>query len=65
MSKKRKPTALPPKPLPIVIVPNKTYMDNTGDIIPSDVILVADPMLYGNMQTVLAALRLEKEVTDR
>ena len=55
MSKKRKPMKFPPKPLPIVVVPNKTYLDATGDVTPTDVILVADPILYQRMQGVLAA----------
>lgn len=64
MSKDRKPLKLPPKPLPIIVVPDKTYIDNTGDVKPTDVILVADPLLYGNMQTILAAMRLEQGGTD-
>lgn len=40
---------------PIVVVPDKTYMDDTGNIIPTDVILIADPVMYEKMFKVLMA----------
>lgn len=40
---------------PIVVVPNKSYLDDTGNVIPTDVILVSDPMMYLRMQKVLEA----------
>ena len=45
----------PQKPLPIVVVPDKSYLDDTGNVIPIDVICVADPTMYMRMQAVLAA----------
>ena len=55
MSNKRKPLTIPPKPLPIVVVPDKTYIGGTGDILPTDVILVADTYMYQKMMEVLNA----------
>lgn len=58
MSKKLirgKSTEKPQKPLPIVIVPDKSYLDDTGNVIPIDVICVADPIMYSRMRAVLAA----------
>lgn len=46
---KEKPRRLPP----IVVVPDKTYTDDTGDLIPTDIILVADLTMYQRMQTLL------------
>lgn len=44
----------PPKKLPpIVVVPDKSYIDDTGNVIPMDVILISDPTMYGRMQKVL------------
>ena len=40
---------------PIVIVPDKSYIDDTGKVIPTDVILVSDPTMYKRMSGVLAA----------
>ena len=53
MSKKSKPTKFPPKSPPIIFVPDKTYIDATGDVIPTDVILVSDPVVYQQMKTLL------------
>ena len=39
----------------IVVVPDKTYIDDTGVVIPGDVILIVDPTMYGRMKKVLAA----------
>ena len=43
----------PQKPLPIVVVPDKSYLDDTGNVIPIDVICVADPTMYQRMLKVL------------
>jgi hypothetical protein len=43
------------RPSPIVVVPDKTYIGATGDIIPTDVILIADPVMYQRMIKVLEA----------
>jgi len=51
MATEHKPCRQPP----IVIVPDKTYIDDTGDIIPTDVILISDPTMYLRMQKVLEA----------
>ena len=45
----QKPRRLPP----IVVVPDKSYIDDTGNVIPTDVILVTDPILYTKMNRVL------------
>lgn len=58
MSKKRKQEKSIEKPRrlpPIVVVPDKTYIDDTGDVIPTDVILVSDLVFYGRMQALLEA----------
>ena len=39
---------------PIVVVPDKSYIDDTGNVIPTDVTLVSDPTMYLKMQQVLA-----------
>ena len=44
-----------PKAPPIVFVPDKSYIGDTGDIIPTDVILIADPIMYERMKAVLGA----------
>ena len=54
-----KPRRLPP----IVVVPDKSYIDDTGNVIPTDVILIADPTMYERMQAVLEAW--EEEVAKR
>ena len=38
---------------PIVVVPDKSYIGATGDIIPTDVILIADPIMYQKMRNIL------------
>ena len=40
---------------PIVVVPDKSYIDDTGSVIPTDVILIADLEMYERMQAVLEA----------
>ena len=47
----QKPRRLPP----IVVVPDKTYIDDTGSVIPTDVILIADLEMYERMQALLEA----------
>ena len=44
-----KPRRLPP----IVVVPDKSYIDDAGEVIPTDVILISDPTMYHRMQKVL------------
>ncbi len=44
-----------PKLPPIVVVPDKSYLDAKGDVIPTDVILIADLEIYRQMNTALAA----------
>lgn len=41
--------------LPIVIVPDKTYLDNTGHVIPTDLIVITGQKLFDKMQDVLKA----------
>ena len=43
------------KPLPIVVVPDKSYIDDTGNVIPMDVILITDLEMYRRMNAVLGA----------
>lgn len=38
---------------PIVFVPDKSYINDAGGIIPTDVILVSDPIMYKRMSKVL------------
>ncbi len=53
-----KPRRLPP----IVIVPDKSYIDDTGNVIPTDVILIADTSVYSD---IVAILKFgEKELPD-
>ena len=40
---------------PIVVVPDKTYIDDTGSVIPTDVILISDLEMYERMQAILEA----------
>ena len=40
---------------PIVVVPDKSYIDDTGNVIPTDVILITDPGMYLRMAKVLEA----------
>jgi len=44
-----------PKLLPIVIVPDKSYIDDTGNVIPMDVILISDLEMYRRMNAVVGA----------
>lgn len=44
-----KPHRLPP----IVIVPDKTYIDDTGNVIPTDVILISDLSMYLDMKAII------------
>lgn len=52
--KSRKTTT--PKPPPIVIVPDKTYIDDTGNLIPTDIILISDPTVYSKIRMSLAEM---------
>ena len=36
-----------------MFVPDKSYIGEDGNIIPTDVILVADPIMYGRMKKIL------------
>lgn len=40
---------------PIVVAPDKSYIDDTGNLIPTDVILISDPTMYERMTKVLMA----------
>jgi hypothetical protein len=53
MSKRRKLQKSVEKPLPIIVVPDKSYIDDTGNVIPTDVILISDPTMYEKMKAVL------------
>lgn len=44
-----------PKLPPIVIVPDKTYIDDTGSLIDTDVILISDLEMYRRMNAILGA----------
>jgi hypothetical protein len=44
-----------PKLPMIVVVPDKSYIDDTGAVIPGDVILIADLEMYRRMNKVLVA----------
>ena len=44
-----------PKLLPIVIVPDKSYIDDTGALIGTDIILISDLEMYRRMNAVLGA----------
>ncbi|HDY87840.1 MAG TPA: hypothetical protein ENH82_06950 [bacterium] len=48
------------KPSPIVVVPDKSYIGDDGNVIPTDVILIADPEMYSKMQAVLSVWAKEK-----
>ncbi len=50
-----KPTPKPRRLPPIVVVPDKSYLDDTGNVIPIDVICVVDPTIYQRMLKVLEA----------
>ena len=51
---------------PIVVVPDKTYIDDTGNVIPTDVILISDPIMYERMQALVVAgeQELAKKIAD-
>ncbi len=53
MSKKPKLKKSIQKAPPIVFVPDKSYINDAGDVIPTDVILVSDPVMYERMSMVL------------
>ena len=36
-----------------MVVPDKSYIDDAGNVIPTDVILVSDPTMYERMAKVL------------
>lgn len=44
-----------PKLPPIVVVPDKTYIDDTGSLVDTDVILISDLLMYQKMNAVLGA----------
>lgn len=43
------------RPPPIVVVPDKSYIDDIGNVIPMDVILISDLKMYERMSKVLKA----------
>ena len=51
----RKSSRKMPKLLPIVVVPDKSYIDDTGHLIDTDVILVSDLEMYRKMNAILGA----------
>ena len=53
--KQGKSTQKMPKLLPIVIVPDKSYIDDTNSLILTDVILVSDLEMYRRLNAVLGA----------
>ena len=55
MSKKRTQKKSIQKLPPIVIVPDKSYIDATGNVIPMDVILISDLVMYQKMNAILGA----------
>lgn len=40
---------------PIIIVPDKSYIDDAGNVIPTDVMLITDLTMYEKMTKVLMA----------
>lgn len=52
---------LPLKAPPIVIVPDKSYIGDDGNIIPTDVIMVSDPQAYIVMYNNLASWSMRTE----
>ncbi len=50
----QKSTDIPRRLPPIVVVPDKSYIDDTGNVIPTDVILISDPGIYMKMQIALS-----------
>ena len=55
MSKEPKRKKSMPKLPPIIIVPDKSYIDDTGNVIPTDVILISDLVMYQKMNAILGA----------
>ena len=55
MTTKRTQKKTMPKLLPIVVVPDKSYIDDTGNVIPMDVILISDLEMYRKMNAILGA----------
>ena len=52
MSKRRKKSVQ--KPIPIVIVPDKSYTDDAGGLIPTDITLITHTRIYLKMVEFLA-----------
>lgn len=52
-TKRNQPKSISHKQPPIVIVPDKSYIDDTGNIIPTDVILITDAKTYRKMSLIL------------
>jgi len=46
-------------PSPIVFVPDTTYVDDTGQLIPTNLIVVSDPELYNQFAKGLEQARKE------
>ena len=53
--KRKEPVKVIVRPSPIIIVPDKTYIDDEGNMIPTDVILISDTTMYMRMTKVLEA----------
>ena len=45
----------PKKEPPIIIIPDATYLDDTGQLIVTDVVIIKDPHMFAQMQEVLKA----------
>ena len=45
----------PKKDPPIIIIPDATYLDDTGQLTVTDVVIVKDPRMFAKMQEVLKA----------
>jgi len=45
----------PKKDPPIIIIPDATYLDGTGQLTVTDVVIIKDPHMFAKMQEVLRA----------
>ena len=45
----------PKKDPPIIIIPDATYLDDTGHLTVTDVVIVKDPQMFAKLQEVLRA----------
>ena len=61
MSVKRKPKEPVKKPPAIMIVPDKTYINDEGLVTTTDVILITDLSIYSKMRMSLADMEKRKD----